>query len=913
MKRNYSNQEAKDIINAHQSLSNTINDSLTIISNIKDSIKNKTIELLNNKQFAKYVLKDCHDNMINTEIPAEIFKLLDKLYSLNQLSELSDEVYNLRKKYDAEISNQIKTLKSASSPLKWFFSSEEKKNNAILAYEYLKDQANGYFAHQVKGTNVALSQDSPRDPAKIVADFIKHKDEYLNLLNHAAPNMLASKSEIYEFKDMFAHYEQLNKIASNAKNSVKQLEGSVEKLSKRALTDQLIADLNEIPIEELRRFVSGLRYKTLHEHGFNTLADTYCASASNLYSIYGISDTMAYDIKKYTDEYVNGLKSVITLKLSTDNKTKSASNLVLVLYAIKTCQSLIKELDSLENKYKSDITNAFVKLQSLGNGTKWLFFDNEEKQKVIDTYTYLSDLLMNEYGEKVTSLTSRINNILNEPVPNVWNDFERNSVAYYNILESLVPDLLGKTDTWFGLPEELAKEIEDQCFFPEGLKCTLRRYQEWGVKYILHQERVLLGDEMGLGKTVQAIASMVSLRNTGATHFMVVCPASVVPNWCKEVAEKSKLRVTMIYGSDRLKALNAWRKSGGVAVTNYETTGHIKLNDNFKFDMLIVDEAHYIKNTEAQRTQNVLSISTHTKRLLFMTGTALENKVDEMLSLIKVLQPSVAEKAKNIAFLSSAPQFRERIAPVYYRRKREDVLTELPDLIETKEWCKMLPQEEKIYEDSVQHEHYMTVRRLSWNVPSLQHSSKARRMMEIIKEAESENRKIIVFSYFIETITKIQKHLGTRCLPPINGSISPQKRQEIINQFEKAPAGSVLLAQIQAGGTGLNIQSASVVIICEPQVKPSIENQAISRAYRMGQTRNVLVYRLLCEDSIDERMIEILSSKQEAFNAFADQSVSAAATNQQEIHLDSATMGEIIKEEIERIKEKQAKSSTKGE
>ena len=90
--------------------------------------------------------------------------------------------------------------------------------------------------------------------------------------------------------------------------------------------------------------------------------------------------------------------------------------------------------------------------------------------------------------------------------------------------------MFGNSDSFYGLPEELAKEIQDECFFPDGLLVTLRRYQEWGVKYILHQKNVLLGDEMGLGKTIQAIAAMVSLRNTGAKYFLVVCPASVIIN-----------------------------------------------------------------------------------------------------------------------------------------------------------------------------------------------------------------------------------------------------------------------------------------------------------------------------------------------------------------------------------------------
>ena len=136
-------------------------------------------------------------------------------------------------------------------------------------------------------------------------------------------------------------------------------------------------------------------------------------------------------------------------------------------------------------------------------------------------------------------------------------------------------------------------------------------------------------------------------------------------------------------------------------------------------------------------------------------------------------------------------------------------------------------------------------------------------------------------------------------MEPINGSISPSKRQEIIDEFDKAPAGQVLAAQIIAGGTGLNIQSASVVILCEPQLKPSIENQAISRAYRMGQARNVIVYRLLCDNTIDEKITDLLSEKQAVFDAFADKSVAA-----ENVEIDTTSLSDIIQEEIDRIKNK---------
>lgn len=455
-------------------------------------------------------------------------------------------------------------------------------------------------------------------------------------------------------------------------------------------------------------------------------------------------------------------------------------------------------------------------------------------------------------------------------------------------------------DLMYGLPEDLAREVQEECFFPDGLLCELRRYQEWGVKYALHQERILLGDEMGLGKTVQAIATMVSLRNTGGTHFVVVCPASVITNWCREIRKMSLLSVTKIHGTGRKAALQSWIKSGGVAVTTYETTAYFELPEDFKFKMLVVDEAHYIKNPEARRSINVKNISMHAERLLFMTGTALENKVEEMISLIRILQPRIASQIQGMVFMSAAPQFRKAVAPVYYRRKREDVLTELPDLIESKEWCSLSHNEELAYEHAVLSKNYAEARRVSWNVDDLRDSSKASRLLELVEEAESEDRKVIVFSFFLDTIRKVTMLLGKRCTNPINGAVTPQRRQEIIDEFDKAPAGTVLVAQIQSGGTGLNIQSASVVVLCEPQFKPSIENQAISRAYRMGQTRNVLVYRLLCEDTVDEKIMSTLESKQAIFDAFADKSVAAAESQE----IDDRTFGNIIKEEIDRINAK---------
>ena len=265
----------------------------------------------------------------------------------------------------------------------------------------------------------------------------------------------------------------------------------------------------------------------------------------------------------------------------------------------------------------------------------------------------------------------------------------------------------------------------------------------------------------------------------------------------------------------------------------------------------------------------------------------------------------IIERHKNIieklnTAVSSVEKYRAKAKEASDALVAQDVLTELPDLIESKEWCSLSHNEELSYEHAVLSKNYAEARRVSWNVDDLKDSSKASRLLELVEEAASEDRKVIVFSFFLDTIRKVTMLLGNRCTNPINGSVTPQRRQEIIDEFDKAPAGTVLVAQIQSGGTGLNIQSASVVVICEPQFKPSIENQAISRAYRMGQARNVLVYRLLCEGTVDEEITSTLESKQAIFDAFADKSVAAAESQE----IDDRTFGNIIKEEIDRINAK---------
>lgn len=660
--------------------------------------------------------------------------------------------------------------------------------------------------------------------------------------------------------------------------------------------------LEGIPIEELLRAVPRLKVKTLREMGLTNYAQVYDSTDQELDRFYPVSIETARLMKDEVQNIVSKAMETVKIKIDSERKDHLSTNLVQALYVYRKALPTVKECITAVDGKADYIASALQDLEPATHAIKFFFRNKTVKEAAAAAYEGLFEILEGSIWQNITQQQTAINKIEVALARDAWLDFEKNSVEYYTLLEKLFPDEFQKENEIYGLPTEISQEIQQEQPTLEGMKCALRRYQEWGVKYILHQGKVLLGDEMGLGKTVQAIAAMIALRNGGATHFLVVCPASVLTNWCREIETRSNLKYIKIHGSNRLTDIEKWKAEGGVAVTTYETTNFFSLEPAEAYSMLVVDEVHYIKNPGAKRSINVRRLCEHTERLLFMTGTALENRVKEMLSLIGILRPAIAQKAADVAAMAVAPQFLQLIAPVYYRRKREQVLSELPELIESEEWCDMGEQERDIYESAILDGKIQKARQMSFNSPNSEDACKIRRLKELVEEAELENRKVLVFSYFLNTIAVICNVLGDRCVSPITGAVSPKQRQDIIDEFSKAPAGTVLVSQITAGGVGLNIQAASMVILCEPQYKPSSETQAISRAFRMGQVRNVLVYRLLCSDSIDERITALLKYKQSLFDAFADKSVSG----EQSLELDSKMVNNILEEEIKHIKEKRA-------
>jgi len=474
----------------------------------------------------------------------------------------------------------------------------------------------------------------------------------------------------------------------------------------------------------------------------------------------------------------------------------------------------------------------------------------------LDTYTDMNRLqrLSEEYAEPTVD-EARLY-------------FRENPATFQTMLSALGFNALTLEQISGFLAPELTAAIRNIELETEGMKSQLRSYQTFAVQYALHQRRVVIGDEMGLGKTVTALGLAKHLQNTDHNRFLVIVPLAVLENWRREVLKHTDFEPHMLYGEDLEANLQSWVTDGGLALATFESiqkvNSHHLVSSITGLDLTVVDEAHYLKNPETLRTRGVIPWVKAGERALLMTGTPLENKLEEFEQLLSYVQPHL-KMPKNKTIYTA---FRKAIAPAYLRRNQVDVLQELPDLLETEEYIELSDADAEYYKRALQAGDWNLARRAK--VLAGSKSSTVQRIKELVGEAMANDNKVLIFSFYREAISVLQNELKEDDpFIPLTGDLSSAERQEQVDAFTKAEKPGVLLAQIKAGGTGLNIQAASLVLILEPQTKPSLEAQAIRRAYRMGQTKPVTVVRLRARNTIDERWVAMQNEKQKLFDATA--------------------------------------------
>ncbi|WP_228708103.1 DEAD/DEAH box helicase [Amycolatopsis keratiniphila] len=642
------------------------------------------------------------------------------------------------------------------------------------------------------------------------------------------------------------------------------------------LADQeAFAALQARPVTDLRSLAGkGARLGALADAGYRTVADVLEATPYRLQAIPGIGPQTAQQVSVAANRLAGEVRREARVRFDPDRQMPGQTKLLATLAAARHADSTRAELQGPLRQLAKQ-TDPLVRQAEPTSSRSAMFFRGKAKKHIALSALATLDAILADPRvielHQAVELQERAVNPASYTPAQLWQDYANEAAGFNALLSTLGGH--GEADDSEAsqgfLPEELRQKITAVPLDTGLLKATLRKYQVFGAQYAIHQERSILGDEMGLGKTVQALAAMTHMAAKGQNRFLVVCPASVQINWINEIGKHTSLTAHNLHGAGRDAAAQKWLRTGGVAVTTFTLLGRFDNIAAAGIAMLVVDEAHYIKKPTSQRSKFVADVVDKAQRALFLTGTPMENRVEEFRNLVHYLQPRVARSLDATDALAGAKRFRRAVASTYLRRNQEDVLTELPDKIEVEDWVPFTHDDYVEYARTVREKNLMQMRQAAFRSTD---SAKLERLEEIVNEAREDGLKVVVFSNFLDVLKAIHERLGQAVVGPLTGSVPPGARQQLVDTFSRREGHAVLLSQIEAGGVGLNVQAASIVIIAEPQWKPSIEEQAIARAYRMGQIRKVQVHRLLAKGSVDERMREIQERKRLLFAEFARKS-----------------------------------------
>ncbi|MGW5173575.1 DEAD/DEAH box helicase [Streptomyces sp. NPDC004082] len=733
------------------------------------------------------------------------------------------------------------------------------------------------------------------------------------------------------------------------------------------LRAELVAgELESIPVSRLKDVTEGrLRLGAIEAAGLGSVRAVHEASRYELRQIPGVGAQTADQALAAARQIARAVEETVSVRIDVDRPEPRTTALVVALRRLVEAGPELRRAVDAAGRLDERLGALLPAARPAVGRLRMALAGRHGRDSALAAITELRELTADARARGLRLLLAQAStDLLREPATDIeaWVDFELRSADYYSQLAEVsdqAPDVAAAEGF---LPSEVAERVHAQALDDTHLRVSLRGYQSFGARFALAQRRVVLGDEMGLGKTVQAIAALAHLAARGQSHFLVVCPASVLINWTREIRARSTLRALPVHGPDRREAYAEWCERGGVAITTFDVlhtltaAGGVTVAEEAdgtaateKADgstgtgrrgggarsrgagvprpsrgsgrarsggapgaarpaltpagarpgMLVVDEAHYVKNPETRRSRAVAAWTAYCDRVLFLTGTPMENRVGEFRSLVRHLRPELVPGIHASDAVAGPHAFRRSVAPAYLRRNQRDVLTELPALVEVDEWEEFGTADRRAYREAVEAGNFMAMRRAAY--ADAEGSAKLQRLRELVTEAAENGLKVVVFSYFRDVLATVHAALGEDVFGPISGSVPAGRRQLMVDEFAAADGHAVLLCQIEAGGVGLNLQAASVVILCEPQVKPTLEHQAVARAHRMGQVRTVQVHRLLAADSVDGRLLEILKNKDRLFDAYARRSDVAEATPDAVDVSDDRLARRLVEEEQQRL------------
>lgn len=486
--------------------------------------------------------------------------------------------------------------------------------------------------------------------------------------------------------------------------------------------------------------------------------------------------------------------------------------------------------------------------------------------------------------------------------------FSRNQVALLDTMLASMPEV--DTDQVFARAREALRGFEnvEPAEAPAGFTGTLRSYQREGLGW-LHFLRGFgfggcLADDMGLGKTIQVLALLESRRESGAGPSLVVVPRSLVFNWQQEAARFTpQLRVLDHTGPQRASEALAATADYDLVVTTYGTLRQdiAELRD-IHFDYVVLDEAQAIKNprTAAAKAARLLS----GEHRLALSGTPVENRLEELWSLFEFLNPGMLGSSRlfaaagagvTVADAEARTLLARALRPFLLRRTKDQVARDLPAKQEQTFYVELGPKQRKLYDEL--RDHYRTsllghvdrvgIRRSRIQIleallrlrqaachPGLLDPKRASEpggkldaLVPMLVEAASEDHKVLVFSQFTSMLALVRRRLDAEGITYEYLDGRTRDRQARVDRFQTDPACPLFLISLKAGGQGLNLTAADYVFLLDPWWNPAVEAQAVDRAHRIGQTRPVLATRLIARDTVEERVLELQQAKRDLADA----------------------------------------------
>ena len=496
-----------------------------------------------------------------------------------------------------------------------------------------------------------------------------------------------------------------------------------------------------------------------------------------------------------------------------------------------------------------------------------------------------------------------------------------NRSLYLNQLLKTIKNVpINKNEEYKKIVNGIEREnIEDEIKVPENLNNVLRYYQKTGYKWLKTLDNYkfggILADDMGLGKTIQMLSVILGEldENKEKRASIVICPSSLTLNWQNEANKfTNSIKTLVIKGTAEERKTQIKEISNyDLIITSYDLLKRdieIYKEEKYQFRFAIADEAQYLKNSNTQNAKAVKTIMADTRYAL--TGTPIENSLSELWSIFDYIMPGYLFSYKKFKTIYETPIVKDNdlkamnklkmlIEPFVLRRTKKEVLTELPEKTITVLNNQMKEEQEKIYlnylaqakqevaetinirgfeKSHIQILVALTRLRQICCHPSLfikdykEGSSKLEQCIEIIKDATEAGHKILLFSGYtamFEIIEKELKQLDIKYFK-LTGSTKVDERIKMVDEFNENKEVKIFLISLKAGGTGLNLTGADMVIHYDPWWNASAENQATDRAYRIGQKNNVQVYKLITKNSIEEKIYELQQKKSKLIDNVLD-------------------------------------------